>query len=101
MTSTIGQFKSEALRNRILDINPHADVKIVHDFIRFSNLHTLVNASCNFDVVIDAADSVTDKAAIINACVQNKVPIITCTIYYDMIVAFKFTSFYDINLCNI
>ena len=42
LTSTVGQFKGEALRNRILDINPYAQVEVVLDFLRPTNVDEIV-----------------------------------------------------------
>jgi len=65
------------LCDRILDINPGAKVHCIFDFIRKENVDTLINSTKAFSVVIDAADSVSDKAAIINACVVHGIPVIT------------------------
>ena len=29
VSSSVGKFKAEVLRNRVLDINPHADVTVI------------------------------------------------------------------------
>lgn len=42
LTSTVGQFKGEALRNRILDINPYATVDVLLDFLRPTNVDSIV-----------------------------------------------------------
>lgn len=143
LTSTVGQFKGEALRDRILDINPYARVDVVLDFLRPTNVDSIIagnivnitptsisqlsspppefddqmrilspittneaegdelvngveggveeqkeqdpeslpyllNGPPKFDFVVDAADGVTDKAFMIDACVRSGTPIVVC-----------------------
>lgn len=72
-TSTVGVFKADALRTRMLDINPHAHIDIIYDFVTPENIYSLLGSSPNdspsehkmrnkFDCIIDAADKVADKA---------------------------------------
>ncbi len=63
LASTVGQVKVDVLRQHLLDINPEASV---------TALHTLYNASTassfnleQYDYVIDAIDSLSDKALLI------------------------------------
>eukprot|EP01040_Poterioochromonas_malhamensis_P015773 gene15773-17716_t len=96
-SSTVGQFKSDALKDRVLEINPDANVTTILDFITSENVEKyLINKIImddnsdtsesvrhrvlfepKFDYVVDAADRVTDKAAIIHACVQSQTPVIS------------------------
>jgi tRNA threonylcarbamoyladenosine dehydratase len=125
LTSTVGQFKADALRNRILDINPYATVEVLLDFLRPTNVDSIVagniilplggvpdqaenigsdiktsedddeiNATLDlssdqdvpyflsgpskFDFLVDAADGVTDKAFMIDACVRSGTPVVVC-----------------------
>lgn len=125
LTSTVGQFKGEALRNRILDINPYASVEVILDFLRPANVDVIVASNIinalptaspaetnaeneasmldgsddaavigtdiadmdipyclsgppKFDFLIDAADGVTDKAFMIDACVRSGTPVVVC-----------------------
>lgn len=61
LTSTVGKFKAEVIRDRILDINPGAIVNVKLEFMRPSNVDEVIGQN-RFDFVIDAADGVTDKA---------------------------------------
>jgi tRNA A37 threonylcarbamoyladenosine dehydratase len=61
LSSTIGKFKAEIIRERILDINPEAVVHVKIDFIRPENVHHYIKSASNIDCVIDAADGVADK----------------------------------------
>eukprot|EP01038_Epipyxis_sp_PR26KG_P009120 gene9120-12301_t len=85
-TSTVGQFKAETLKKRILDINPDGNVTIIIDFIRPNNAIEYLTIQLEdsnqslqrrFDYIIDAADGVSDKCAIIDACVRTGTPIVT------------------------
>lgn len=62
-TSTIGKSKVELLRNRLLDINPEAEITAIHDIYskETANQYRLED----YDYVIDAIDSLGDKALLI------------------------------------
>jgi tRNA A37 threonylcarbamoyladenosine dehydratase/Tat protein secretion system quality control protein TatD with DNase activity len=80
--SSIGKFKTETLKKRILEINPFASVTLINDFINSENVQKyldppLVEQQRKFDYVIDCIDSVKNKAEIISTCVQLSLPIIT------------------------
>lgn len=63
LTSTVGQVKVDVLRRRLLDINPEAEITAVH------GLYTADTAADydlrDYDYVIDAIDSLSDKALLI------------------------------------
>ncbi len=62
-TSTLGEVKVEAMKKRLLDINPDAEIEAIHDFYNSSTQDRYVLT--DFDVVIDAIDSLSDKALLI------------------------------------
>lgn len=62
-SSTVGQVKVEAMKARLLDINPDADIEAIHAFYTAST-QTEYNLE-NYDVIIDAIDSLSDKALLI------------------------------------
>jgi tRNA A37 threonylcarbamoyladenosine dehydratase len=71
-TKTVGQVKVEALKERLLDINPSADI------IAIQEMYTEETAESfhieNFDYIVDAIDSLTNKALLIrNACATDAV----------------------------
>ena len=74
LTSTLDMSKVEIMKNRILDINPDADVQLIEDFVTPNNVYEYLDKQ--FDVVIDAADSVKAKAAIIACCKRLKIKVI-------------------------
>lgn len=95
LCSTIGKFKAEVLRDRVLDINPRASVHVDINFVRPDTADELLTRiessqesssdgsqvvtcySPRFDFVVDATDSVSDKAAIIDACIKSGTPVVT------------------------
>ena len=60
LTSTVGQVKIEAMRERIAQINPDCRVNCIDDFVEPENWLTLLPADA--DAVIDACDQVKSKA---------------------------------------
>ena len=63
-TQTIGQPKVEALRERLLSINPDADITAIQQRYTADNPFDFQLSTFNF--VIDAIDSLGDKAQLIN-----------------------------------
>ncbi|HEX8404406.1 MAG TPA: tRNA cyclic N6-threonylcarbamoyladenosine(37) synthase TcdA [Duganella sp.] len=76
VTSTIGQPKIEALRDRIAQINPFCKVTLVEDFIEPDNIAQMIGDK-GFDYVLDAIDSVKAKAALIAFCRDRAIPLLT------------------------
>lgn len=62
--STIGQVKTEALRNRLLDINPQADIVTVQ---RVFDRHSAPEFRFDdYDFVVDAIDSLSAKGLLLS-----------------------------------
>lgn len=62
-TSTVGKSKVELLRNRLLDINPEAEIVAIHDIYSKETADQYLLE--DYDYVIDAIDSLGDKALLI------------------------------------
>jgi tRNA A37 threonylcarbamoyladenosine dehydratase len=75
MSNTIGQAKIVALAERIALINPFCKVNLVEDFISADNLQQMLGGP-GIDYVVDAIDSVKDKAAVIAYCREHQLPLI-------------------------
>ena len=72
---TVGQYKTEVMRDRILEINPKADVRIHNCFYLPEN-----SADFDFneyDYVVDAVDTVTAKIELIMRAKESGTPIIS------------------------
>lgn len=72
---TIGQKKTQAMKERILDINPDAIVEISDIFFSSETANEIDFAS--FDYVVDAVDSVKSKVEIILRSHEASVPVIS------------------------
>jgi tRNA threonylcarbamoyladenosine dehydratase len=68
-----GQAKVDAMRARVLSINPACEVTVVEDFVSEGNLDALLGGH---DVVIDAIDQVRVKVAMAAWCVKKAVPLV-------------------------
>lgn len=72
---TVGQYKTEVMRDRILDINPYAEVEIRNCFFLPENAHEFDFSQYSY--VVDAVDTVTAKLEIIMQAKRNNVPVIS------------------------
>ena len=72
---TVGQYKTEVMRDRILDINPDAQVEVRNCFYLPENAHEFDFSE--YDYVVDAVDTVTAKLEIIEQAKRCKVPVIS------------------------
>ena len=72
--STIGQLKVEAMRARLLDINPEAEVT-PHAVFFSPETAGQFDFAC-YSYVVDAVDTVTAKLALVECCHAAGVPII-------------------------
>lgn len=65
LDATLGQAKVVAMRERLVQINPLAQIRLVEDFVTPENAGAHIRG---FDVVIDAIDNVRAKVAVVLAC---------------------------------
>ena len=75
---TVGQVKVEALRARLLEINPAADVEAVARVYSAETAATFDLGS--FDYVVDAIDSLRAKAHLINAVTRLERPVLVSSL---------------------
>ncbi len=76
LDSTIGNVKVDVLEKRIQDINPECQIIKIHSFIDKDTIHDLFRYS--IDYFVDACDTVSTKKAVIQECIQRKIPFISC-----------------------
>lgn len=74
-SATLGQAKSQALRERVHSINPSCVLEEIDDFITPENVTMHIQPS--YDWVIDCIDNARAKAALIAHCGRQKQRIIT------------------------
>lgn len=75
VTGTVGHPKVEVMRNRILDINPDAEVEAIRKFYCAKNAKELLSGC--YDYVIDAIDTISSKLDLIIRCDAMDIPIIS------------------------
>ena len=73
---TIGESKVEVMRQRILDINPDANVEIYKGNEFEDGEENIISSS--FSYIVDAVDTVITKIKLIEKAKKEKVPIISC-----------------------
>ena len=80
LTHTIGQFKVEAMRQRLHAIHPQATITIICDYVTPSNVQDLMQHLLQHDnlYILDAMDTRPAKVALMAACVEHQIPILTC-----------------------
>lgn len=74
VTSNYQRSKVVVMAERINEINPECDCRAIDDFLTMKTLESYIVS--DYDYVIDAIDSIKFKAAMINHCKRNKIPII-------------------------
>ena len=72
---TIGKYKAEVMRDRILEINPQADVRIHKCFFLPENASDFPFEE--YDYIVDAVDTVTAKIALVMKATEKNIPIIS------------------------
>ncbi len=70
-----GKMKVDALKERILLINPDCKVNAVVDFFTKDNVEEILKQP--YDYVIDSIDSIRNKCLLISQCKSRNIPIIT------------------------
>ncbi len=73
--STVGKYKTDVMRDRMLDINPNVEVEVHKCFFLPENSDDFPWDS--YDYVVDAVDTVTAKIALGMECKEKNIPIIS------------------------
>ena len=73
--STVGKYKTDVMRDRMLDINPNVEVEVHNCFFLPENADDFPWDS--YDYVVDAVDTVTAKIALVMKCKEKNIPIIS------------------------
>ncbi|MGN1201402.1 MAG: ThiF family adenylyltransferase [Candidatus Caccovivens sp.] len=74
-TTTIGQFKTQVMKDMISKINPNCKVNTYNE--RFCGQFAETLFSKHFDFVVDAIDSVQDKVELICYCKTHNINVIS------------------------
>lgn len=73
--ATVGMVKVEAMRDRVLSINPKCNVEIKQVFVTLDNISEVIPE--DVDYVVDAIDTVTSKLGLVEYCYKNNINIIS------------------------
>jgi tRNA A37 threonylcarbamoyladenosine dehydratase len=74
-TKTVGVDKVEAMKERILDINPKASVTVYKTFVNKDNIDDILSNKC--DYMVDAIDTISSKLALVEKAKERNIPIIS------------------------
>lgn len=75
LTSTIGKSKVEALKDRLIDINPELDINAIEKFYLPDNENEFDLSK--YDYIIDAVDNMSAKISLVVRANELNVPIIS------------------------
>ena len=97
--STLGQYKADAARDRVLDINPQAVVRARKVFYGPDTAGDFDFAQ--YDYVVDAIDTVTGKLALIQQAQAAGTPVISCMGAGNKLdpTAFRVADIYETSVC--
>ena len=97
--SSVGRYKVDVMKERMLDINPDVDVRVYKCFFLPENADEFPFAE--YDYVIDAVDTVTAKIELVMKCQKENVPIISSMGAGNKIEAsaFKVADIYKTKTC--
>ncbi len=74
--NNIGEYKTDEIEKRILNINPNCNVKKITNFITLDNIKSLF---CDdIDYIVDACDTISIKLELIRICKIKNIKIISC-----------------------
>lgn len=96
---TVGKPKVEVMKERILDINPQAEVIAFKTFLTKENAEELILPY--YDYVIDAIDTISSKIELIVKCNEKGIPIISSMGAGNKLDPTKFqvADIYDTRIC--
>ena len=73
---TVGRYKADVMRERMLEINPDADIRVRKCFVLPENISEFPFEE--YDYVVDAVDTVTAKLELVMKSQEKHVPVISC-----------------------
>lgn len=99
--STIGKYKVDVMKERILDINPEAIVETYKPEELNGEEADIINFT--YDYVVDAIDTMANKIKLIEKCKKENVKIITMTGAGNKLDATKFevADIYKTSVCPV
>lgn len=96
---TIGKYKVDVMKERILEINPNANVETYKEFYMPDSKEKILDESITY--VVDAIDTVTAKLELVTNCDKLNIPIISAMGTGNKLnpMAFEITDIYKTSVC--
>ncbi len=96
---TVGKYKVDVARERVLDINPDCEVRTYRTFF-LPETEGMFDFR-EYDYVVDAIDTVTGKLAIIEKAKKDAIPVISCMGAGNKLNAsmFEVADIYETTIC--
>ena len=96
---TIGKYKVDVAKERILEINPKANVETYQEFYMPNSETNIINESLSY--VVDCVDTVTAKIELVMQCKKLNIPIISAMGTGNKLdpSRFEITDIYKTSIC--
>ena len=96
---TVGKLKVEVAKERILEINPNAEVEIYQEFFMPDSKTKILDETISY--IVDAVDTVTAKIELVMQANKLNIPIISCMGTGNKLDPSKFeiTDIYKTSVC--
>ena len=96
---TIGKYKADVAKERILEINSNANVEVYKEFYMPDSKTNIINKELSY--VVDCVDTVTAKIEIIMQAKKENIPVISSMGTGNKLdpTKFKITDIYKTNIC--
>ena len=76
LNSTLNLPKTDALAQRLLDINPNLNLTVRNELLEGENTEKLLDEN-NFDFVVDAIDTLSPKVFLIKSCIERGIKVVS------------------------
>ncbi len=73
--NNIGEYKTEVLKNRLININPKINIDARQIYLKDEILNNILLE--NWDFVVDAIDTLSPKFHLIKTCYENKIELVS------------------------
>ncbi len=76
LRSTVGEYKCDVVRDRLLDINPALEVQCIKEFLCEENIPQLLGP-LELDCLVDCIDTLSPKIALVQHCLSSGVHLVS------------------------